>query len=137
MIKLNFRTFSGFLDNVFIAASVKFTPLLMDQMGLDGIFYLYTGVSVFTLIFRFVKWEKMSSFDLVVRRALKKYPFLFSYFFMPETFGLSMDEICQIYRSDSASEADMDEMFNARMRRKQSQASSSVLSFYEPTKARC
>ena len=79
----------------------------------------------------------MSSFDLVVRIALRKYPFLFSYFFMPETFGLSMDEICQIYRSDSASEADIDEMFNARMRRKQSQASSSVLSFYEPTKARC
>ena len=30
----------------------------MDQMGLDGIFYLFTGVSVFTLIFRFVKWNK-------------------------------------------------------------------------------
>ena len=110
----------------------------MDQMGLDGIFYLFTGVSVFTLIFRFVKWKDDLFWPSRQDSTQEIHSsFLFSYFFMPETFGLSMDEICQIYRSDSASEADIDEMFNARMRRKQSQASSSVLSFYEPTKARC
>jgi len=62
----------GVIDNVFLFSAIKTVPVLINMIGLGGIFYLYSGV-VFTNL-------------------------LFCSFFLPDTKGLSLEDIEDYYR---------------------------------------
>ena len=87
----------GFFSNVSLFISAKMGPTISELIGNDGAFCLYACASALTAIF--------------------------AYFQMPETFGLSLEEIENLYRDHSK------EISAQPKTRKRS--SMSVISFYE------
>ena len=86
----------GFLDNISLSISTKMAPSIAASWGYHGAFYLYAGLSLFVAIF--------------------------AYCFVPETFGLSLEEISKIYQTNSD---------QSKGNQQRSRRSSSVFSFYE------
>lgn len=62
----------GFLDNISLFVATKMVPTISDFMGTFGAFYLYASCAMFTA--------------------------LVAFFMMPETFGLSLNEIENMYK---------------------------------------
>ena len=60
------------VNNISFFIAVKSAPVLQESMGLDGMFFLFSCVSVFAIIF--------------------------AYLFVPETFGKSLEEMEEHYR---------------------------------------
>jgi len=60
------------LSNVSFFISTKSTPYCVEMLGMDGLFWLFSAIAIIFVVF--------------------------SYFCMPETFGLSLEEIEEHYR---------------------------------------
>ena len=76
LLPSNARTTGSFIimqfNNISIFLVIKFTPSLQEQLGVDGLFWLFSGFSLFSV--------------------------LFAYFCMPETFGKTLESIEEHYR---------------------------------------
>ena len=66
----------GILDSLSLFISCKIVPTLFERMGMHGAFFMYSAVTIFVAIL--------------------------SFFFMPETSGLSLEEIEDMYRPQSS-----------------------------------
>ena len=64
--------FLGVMDNISLFISTKMVPTLFEILGIYGTFWMYSGIAIVVSVF--------------------------SYFFMPETGGMSLEEIEQMYR---------------------------------------
>ena len=69
----------GVFDNLSLSLSVKMIPTFLDSIGVGGMFLMYT---LFTLV-----------------------ALVFSYFVLPETYGLSLEDIEKMWRGSQKSEA--------------------------------
>ena len=69
----------GVFDNLSLSLSVKMIPTFLDSIGVGGMFLMYT---LFTLV-----------------------ALVFSYFLLPETYGLSLEDIEKMWRGSQKSEA--------------------------------
>ena len=99
----------GFFDNMSLSLSVKMIPTFIDNIDVSGTFGLYAINTVVALIF--------------------------SYFFLPETYGLSLEDIERIFRGSHKSDASHLELQQAESRKNSFNKlrSNSVLSLYETT----
>jgi MFS family permease len=77
LLPSNAREMGSFLinqcTNISLIILIKFVPDLQEVLGLDGLFCLFSGIAVFSIIF--------------------------AYFCIPETFGKSLEEIEEHYRT--------------------------------------
>ena len=60
------------MDNISLFISTKMVPTLFEILGIYGTFWMYSGIAIVVAVL--------------------------SYFFMPETGGMSLEEIEQMYR---------------------------------------
>ena len=99
----------GFFDNLSLALSVKMFPTFLDNIGVSGTYSLYAMLTAVALVF--------------------------SYFFLPETYGLSLDQIEHMWRGSQASDASHLELQQSESRRSSVNRlrSNSVWSLYETT----
>ena len=67
----------GIMDNLSMFVSTKMVPTWFELLGIHGTFFMYSSVIIFVA--------------------------LLSYFFMPETSGMSLEEIEEMYRGGPAS----------------------------------
>ena len=77
LLPSNAREMGSFIvnqtTNVSSIILIKFAPDLQELLGLDGLFWLFSGVAIFSIIF--------------------------AYFCIPETFGKTLEEIEEHYRT--------------------------------------
>ena len=66
----------GIMDNLSMFVSTKMVPTWFELLGIHGTFFMYSSVIIFVAIL--------------------------SYFFMPETSGMSLEEIEEMYRPAAA-----------------------------------
>ena len=97
----------GFFDNLSLSLSVKMIPTFIDNIDVSGTFALYSINTVVALIF--------------------------SYFFLPETYGLSLEDIERIFRGSQKSDASHLELQQTETRKNSFNKlrSNSILSLYE------
>ena len=97
----------GFFDNMSLSLSVKMLPTFIDNIDVSGTFGLYAINTVVALIF--------------------------SYFFLPETYGLSLEDIERIFRGSQKSDDSHLELQQVESRKNSFNKlrSNSVLSLYE------
>ena len=96
----------GVFDNLSLSLSVKMIPTFLDSIGVGGMFLMYT---LFTLV-----------------------ALVFSYFLLPETYGLSLEDIEKMWRGSQKSESETLQLQTKGVKNSlNGLRSNSILSIYE------
>ena len=96
----------GVFDNLSLSLSVKMIPTFLDSIDVGGMFLMYALFTVVALVF--------------------------AYFVLPETYGLSLEEIEKMWRGSQKSDASILELqTESRKSSLNKLRSNSVLSLYE------